>query len=129
MKEAEQAFEHIVKLDQRDRARSMTAYRFRAHMLQCMGQHAPAAEVLTRALAPLNGKPPQEQRVECLYLRGASDACLLGCGLIHEMIDCVCLLGCTSDDFMVLSPCGLAHRWNHTQSDSFCAPGCMLAAS
>lgn len=71
MTEAEQAFSVIVKMDTDEKTRSMAAYRFRAHMLQCMGQHAAAVEVLTKALSPLNGKLLQEQRVECLYLRGA----------------------------------------------------------
>ena len=56
VEEAEKAFNQIVKLDKRDETRSMAAHRFRAHMLQCMGQHAQAADVLTKALLPLNGK-------------------------------------------------------------------------
>ena len=72
MEEAEKAFNQIVKLDKRDETRSMAAHRFRAHMLQCMGQHAQAADVLTKALLPLNGKQLQEQRIECLYLRGVA---------------------------------------------------------
>ena len=71
VKEAEQSFAKICSMDDEDKTRTMAAYRFRAHMLQCMGEHAAAAELLTRALAPRNGKAVQEQRVECLYLRGA----------------------------------------------------------
>jgi hypothetical protein len=71
VKEAEQAFQVIVKNDAREGVRSMAAYRFRAHMLQCMGQHAAAEAVLAKALESLNGKMLKEQRVECLYLRGA----------------------------------------------------------
>jgi hypothetical protein len=69
--EAEQAFAHIQKLDAKSKTRSMVAYRFRAHMQQCCGQHAGAVDTLTKALAPLNGKSPSDQRIECLYLRGA----------------------------------------------------------
>jgi hypothetical protein len=72
--EAEQAFAHIQKLDAKSKTRSMVAYRFRAHMQQCCGQHAGAVDTLTKALAPLNGKSPADQRIECLYLRGALPA-------------------------------------------------------
>ena len=75
MKEAEQAFGQVCKLDERDSTRTMAAYRFRGHMLQCMGRHAAAADILTVALRPLKGKMLQEQRIECLYLRGALLRC------------------------------------------------------
>ena len=71
VEDAEKAFAQIQKNDAADKTRTMAAYRFRGHMLQCMGRHAEAAEVLGRALTPLNGKLLQEQRIECLYLRGA----------------------------------------------------------
>ena len=58
-------------MDNNTKTRSMLAFRFRAHMMQCMGKHAEAIDTLTRALSPLNGRSVSEQRIECLYLRGA----------------------------------------------------------
>ena len=69
--EAEQAFAQLQKLDAKGKTRSMIAYRFRAHMQQCCGQHAGAIDTLSKALSPLNGKSLPEQRIECMYLRGA----------------------------------------------------------
>jgi hypothetical protein len=70
--EAEKVFAVLQRLDGKAGTRCMMAYRFYAHMLQCMGKHAAAIRVLTDALAPLNGKIPSEQKIECLYLRGVS---------------------------------------------------------
>ena len=70
VEEAEKAFSVIERMDNQSKTRSMLAYRFRAHMMQCMGKHADAIETLSKALSPLNGRSMQEQRIECLYLRG-----------------------------------------------------------
>jgi hypothetical protein len=85
VEEAEKAFCRVRELDG-SKTRTMIAYRFRGHMLQCMGQHAAAAEILSKALAPLNGRLLQEQRIECMYLRGACKFHLLVSMLMFSTI-------------------------------------------
>lgn len=72
VEEAEKAFSVIERMDNQSKTRSMLAYRFRAHMMQCMGQHSDAIDTISKALSPLNGRSISEQRIECLYLRGKS---------------------------------------------------------
>ena len=65
--EAEEAFQRAEALVAKWGAAQTREVALRAHMYQCMGEHAKAVALISRALEAGLGAAP----IECLFLRGA----------------------------------------------------------
>ena len=65
--EAEEAFQRAEALVTKWGAAQTREVALRAHMYQCMGEHAKAVALISRALEAGLGAAP----IECLFLRGA----------------------------------------------------------